>query len=186
MSQWSLSREVRIACENLPADAFETNAIDMQLLSQVDDQILKDIAVSAAGHRMRIRNAIAKLAPAPIAEVNLSATTRRHETTAASAERRQLTVIFCDLVGSTAPSRRALAASAPRAISTRCSVQPRWSTTRCSALQRPDTISSIHLKPFGDNREVAVSPRMVRRRIAVVENRQIPPARATLVTPSGG
>ena len=42
------------------ADAFETNAIDMELLKQVDDQILKDIGVSAAGHRMRIRNAIAK------------------------------------------------------------------------------------------------------------------------------
>ena len=43
------------------ADAFETNAIDMELLRQVDDQILKDIGVSAAGHRMRIRNAVAKL-----------------------------------------------------------------------------------------------------------------------------
>jgi hypothetical protein len=32
------------------AEAFDTNAI-----RQVDDQILKDIGVSAAGHRMRIR-----------------------------------------------------------------------------------------------------------------------------------
>ena len=54
------------------ADAFETNEIGMDLLGQVDDQILKDIGVSAAGHRMRIRDAIAKLAPAPTAEVNLS------------------------------------------------------------------------------------------------------------------
>ena len=46
------------------ADAFEANAIDMELVRQVDDQILKDIGVSAAGHRMRIRNAIAKLAGA--------------------------------------------------------------------------------------------------------------------------
>jgi class 3 adenylate cyclase/tetratricopeptide (TPR) repeat protein len=88
------------------ADAFETNAIDMELLRQVDDQILKDIGVSAAGHRLRIRNAIAKLATAPVAEVNLSLTTPKHETTAASAERRQLTVMFCDLVGSTALSTR--------------------------------------------------------------------------------
>ena len=29
------------------------------LLSQVDDQLLKDIGVSSAGHRLRIRNAIA-------------------------------------------------------------------------------------------------------------------------------
>jgi class 3 adenylate cyclase/predicted ATPase len=85
-------------------DAFEANEIDMDLLGQVDDQILKDIGVSAAGHRLRIRNAIAKLAAAPAAEVNVSTITPKHETPAASAERRQLTVMFCDLVGSTALS----------------------------------------------------------------------------------
>ena len=88
------------------ADAFETNDIDMDLLRQVDDQMLKDIGVASAGHRLRIRNAIAKLAPVPTAEVNLSVTAPTHETTAASAERRQLTVMFCDLVGSTALSAR--------------------------------------------------------------------------------
>jgi class 3 adenylate cyclase len=88
------------------ADAFEANAIDMGLLGQVDDQILKDIGVSAAGHRMRIRNAIAKRATAPVAQVNLSHIAPKHETTATSAERRQLTVMFCDLVGSTALSAR--------------------------------------------------------------------------------
>ena len=88
------------------ADAFETNAIDMELLRQVDDQILKDIGVSAAGHRMRIRNAIAKLAPTPVTDANLRATVPKHETTTPSAERRQLPVMFCDLVGSTALSAR--------------------------------------------------------------------------------
>ena len=39
-------------------DAFEANKIDMDLLGQVDDHILKDIGVSAAGDRLRIRNAI--------------------------------------------------------------------------------------------------------------------------------
>jgi class 3 adenylate cyclase/tetratricopeptide (TPR) repeat protein len=87
-------------------DAFEANKIDMDLLGQVDDQILKDIGVSAAGDRLRIRNAIAKLAAAPVAEANLSATAPAHETTTPSAERRQLTVMFCDLVGSTALSAR--------------------------------------------------------------------------------
>jgi hypothetical protein len=33
----------------------------LTLLGQVDDQLLKDIGVSSAGHRLRIRNAIAKL-----------------------------------------------------------------------------------------------------------------------------
>jgi hypothetical protein len=87
-------------------DAFESNKIDMDLLGQLDDQILKDIGVSAAGDRLRIWNAIAKLAPAPVAQVNLSATAPAQETTTPSAERRQLTVMFCDLVGSTALSSR--------------------------------------------------------------------------------
>jgi class 3 adenylate cyclase/tetratricopeptide (TPR) repeat protein len=88
------------------ANAFEANEIGVDLLGQVDDQMLKDIGISIGGHRLRIRNAIAKLAPAPVAEVNLRATTATHEPVAASAERRQLTVMFCDLVGSTALSAK--------------------------------------------------------------------------------
>ena len=45
------------------ADAFEVNDIEFDLLGQLDDQMLKDIGVSSAGHRLRIRNAIAKLGP---------------------------------------------------------------------------------------------------------------------------
>jgi class 3 adenylate cyclase len=88
------------------ADAFEANDIDMDLLRQIDDQALRDLGMTSAGHRLRIRNGIAKLATAPVAEVNLSPTTPKHETTAASAERRQLTVMFCDLVGSTVLASR--------------------------------------------------------------------------------
>jgi class 3 adenylate cyclase len=47
-----------------------------------------------------------KLTSAPAAEANLSPTTPKHATTAVSEERRQLTVMFCDLVGSTALSAR--------------------------------------------------------------------------------
>jgi hypothetical protein len=67
------------------ADAFETNDIDMDLLRQIDDQALRDLVMTSA--RLRIRNAIAKLASAPVAELNLSPTTPNHETTAASAAR---------------------------------------------------------------------------------------------------
>jgi len=96
------------------ADAFEANEIGMDLLGQVDDRMLKDIGVSIGGHRLRIRKAIAKfpmsgglkLVASPVAEVNLSPTAPPQETTAASAERRQLTVMFYDLVGSTALSAR--------------------------------------------------------------------------------
>src|SRR5262249_49411139 len=41
-----------------------------------------------------------------VPEANLNATAPAHETTTPSAERRQLTVMFCDLVGSTALSAR--------------------------------------------------------------------------------
>jgi class 3 adenylate cyclase len=85
------------------ADAFETNDIDMDLLKQIDDQMLKDIGVASAGHRLRIRNAIAKLTPRPTAGIDSGSST---PITAASAERRQLTVMFCDLVGSTALSTK--------------------------------------------------------------------------------
>src|SRR5215469_6982233 len=88
------------------ADAFEANDIDMDLLTQVDDQMLKDIGVSSAGHRLRIRNAIAKLIPTCAVEANTSGAVVAPEKPGGSAERRQLTVMFCDLVGSTALSSK--------------------------------------------------------------------------------
>jgi len=101
------------------ADAFHANDLDMDLLRQVDDQILKDIGVSSAGHRLRIRNAIAKLGPeathgkegaatgATIANVEVrqpTLSTAADATPVSAAaevagERRYLTVMFCDLVG---------------------------------------------------------------------------------------
>ena len=85
------------------ADAFEANDLDSDLLGQVDDQVLKDIGVSSAGHRLRIRNAIAKLGTRVKNESTHAPLTAAGET---SAERRQVTVMFSDLVGSTALSAR--------------------------------------------------------------------------------
>src|ERR1051325_9528405 len=86
------------------ADAFVDNAIDWEVLPslQVDD--LKEVGVLAVGHRRKLLNAIAALpqsdatphSPPPEAAPTL--------TVRQSAERRQLTVMFCDLVGSTALS----------------------------------------------------------------------------------
>ena len=88
------------------ADAFEANDVEMDLLNGVDDQMLKDIGVTSAGHRLRIRNAIAKLAPTSDVEANTNSAVAAPDVAAASGERRQLTVMFCDLVGSTALSER--------------------------------------------------------------------------------
>jgi hypothetical protein len=88
------------------ADAVEANDIDLDLLTHVDDQTLKDIGVSSAGHRLRIRNAITKLsAVVPLAK-NENVLGAAREAATASAERRQVTVMFSDLVGSTATSWR--------------------------------------------------------------------------------
>ena len=48
------------------ADAFEANDIDRDLLIRLDDQLLKDIGVASAGHRLRLSDAIAKSAPLPL------------------------------------------------------------------------------------------------------------------------
>jgi hypothetical protein len=89
------------------ADAFEANDIDIDLLGQVDDQMLKDIGVSSAGHRLRIRNAIAKLSPAsPLAKNENTTSAATEPKTQDTAECRQVTVMFSDLVGSTALSAR--------------------------------------------------------------------------------
>jgi class 3 adenylate cyclase len=87
------------------AEAFEANDIEADLLGQVEDQTLKDIGVSSAGHRLRIRNAIAKLSPAVPVATNERAFAPAMEPQARdTAERRQVTVMFSDLVGSTALS----------------------------------------------------------------------------------
>jgi class 3 adenylate cyclase len=82
---------------------FRDNKIDADLLPRLTDAVLKDIGVSAAGDRLRLLDAIAALAgtkpssDAP-ASPSKSAPTKGPEV---SAERRPITVMFCDLVGST-------------------------------------------------------------------------------------
>ena len=90
------------------AQRFAENDINFAILSDLTDQDLKEIGVSSLGHRRLLLRAIAEL---NIAE---KGTTRPDAATPASltppqtdaAERRQVTVMFCDLVGSTALSAR--------------------------------------------------------------------------------
>ena len=77
--------------------AFRTNEIDARVLPSLTPEDLKDLGVTLIGHRRRLLDAIAALGAAPPA-VDVAAP--------ADAERRQLTVMFCDLVGSTALSSR--------------------------------------------------------------------------------
>src|SRR5690242_8030037 len=83
------------------AEQFAENRIDLSVLPDLTDQHLKDLGI-ALGDRLKILRAIRELA-GPAAFVS-----RPPATTAPvpqdTAERRQLTVMFCDLVGSTALS----------------------------------------------------------------------------------
>ncbi len=82
--------------------AFGANEIDARVLPSLTAEDLKDLGVSLVGHRRRLLDAIAALRTEPSASPP-EAVERRAE---AQAERRQLTVMFCDLVGSTALSAR--------------------------------------------------------------------------------
>jgi class 3 adenylate cyclase/tetratricopeptide (TPR) repeat protein len=87
------------------AQAFADNDIDFSVLRHLTDQHLKDLGVSL-GHRLKMLQAIRDLGEASAAATAPSAPTPTEPTRQDSAERRQLTVMFCDLVGSTALSAR--------------------------------------------------------------------------------
>src|ERR1051326_6121604 len=79
---------------------FRDNEIDWEVLPKLTSEDLKEIGVAGIGHRRKLRDAIAGLGAAvPAAPVTAEA---RRASAYADAERRQLTVMFCDLVGSTA------------------------------------------------------------------------------------
>jgi class 3 adenylate cyclase len=78
--------------------AFRANEIDGKLLPSLTVEDLKDLGVSLVGHRRRLLDAIAAL--------DTEAPTSPIVPAPAAAERRQLTVVFCDLVGSTALASR--------------------------------------------------------------------------------
>jgi class 3 adenylate cyclase len=83
------------------AQRFAENAIDLSVVRDLTEQDLKDLGV-LLGHRRKMLRAIAELGGAAVAPVEAAtAPVPRDE-----AERRHLTVMFCDLVGSTALSAR--------------------------------------------------------------------------------
>ena len=84
--------------------AFCDNEIDWEVLPKLTSEDLKEIGVAAVGHRRKLLDAIAALgAMVPNAAVMAAPSDVPAPT---DAERRQLTVMFCDLVGSTALSTR--------------------------------------------------------------------------------
>ncbi len=83
--------------------AFRESEIDAEVLPDLTDQHLKDLGVPL-GHRLKLLRAIRELAVDEPPTDRSSAPPEPKSQN--SAERRQLTVMFCDLVGSTALSAR--------------------------------------------------------------------------------
>src|SRR5215468_2644448 len=84
------------------AERFAENGIDVSVLCHLTDQDLKDIGV-LLGHRRKMLAAIAELDRAVPTEPQPAWSEAKPED---GAERRQLTVLFCDLVGSTVLASR--------------------------------------------------------------------------------
>src|SRR5271169_4612873 len=88
------------------AQRFAENDIDFAILGDLTDQDLEKIGVMSLGHRRKLLRAIAeqnggdKGSPKPAVAAALAPRPQD------AAERRQVTVMFSDLVGSTALSAR--------------------------------------------------------------------------------
>lgn len=93
------------------AQAFADNDIDAALLLQLTGDDLREMGIASVGHRRRLLDAAARLrapppsVPAPQPPLVPSAA-ESEPRAAPSLQRRQITVMFCDLVGSTALSTR--------------------------------------------------------------------------------
>ena len=88
------------------SEMFRANDIDGELLGRLTNDDLKDISIASFGHRKKLLEAIAELAGAvPVSPQPALVESK----TPVTAERRQVTVMFSDLVGSRNPleSRRA-------------------------------------------------------------------------------
>src|SRR5215472_16845105 len=93
------------------AQLFRDNDIDGEILVGMNAEDLKELGISSFGHRRRLLNAITALGGAPATrDVAQSAPSVTSVPVSPppidAAERRQLTVMFCDLVGSTPLSTR--------------------------------------------------------------------------------
>ena len=89
------------------ADTLDANEIGVDLLPRLTDEALEKLGVAVMGHRIRLLDAIA-IHTDPVSEPaeDMAPVVTQVEAAGRQAERRQITVMFCDLVGSTALSER--------------------------------------------------------------------------------
>lgn len=91
-------------------DVFVDNDIDARIIADLTEADLKELGVKSLGHRKLLLKAIATLQTDAAVPASLSAAVsvdvQTSATASADAEHRQLTVMFCDLVGSTELTQR--------------------------------------------------------------------------------
>jgi class 3 adenylate cyclase/predicted ATPase len=80
--------------------AFRENSVTAEVLPDLTAEDLKELGVAAVGHRRRLLAAIAALRDDTISLQSARSSDDRHASISAG-ERRQITVLFCDIVGST-------------------------------------------------------------------------------------
>jgi class 3 adenylate cyclase len=85
--------------------AFRENDVGADLLHQLTAEDLKELGVAAVGHRRRLLAAIAGLRGDAPVQPSAAPAGKGHPS-ASAAERRHITVLFCDIVGSTPLSAR--------------------------------------------------------------------------------
>lgn len=89
------------------ARVFIENDVDVDLLPELGQGDLEKMGVASLGHRKRILKAVREMSGDPSRATNATpAPTEQSGHQVREAERRQLTVMFCDMVGSTALSQR--------------------------------------------------------------------------------
>jgi class 3 adenylate cyclase len=103
-----MARELRSWLDDLGLgkcfETFVANDVDFDLLPELNDGDLERLGISF-GHRKRLLRAIAELKVAP-QSLNVGPAPELAKATPSGPERRQLTVMFVDLVGSTALAGR--------------------------------------------------------------------------------
>jgi len=87
------------------ADLFVRNGVDREILPSLDEEDLERMGI-ALGHRKRLVKAIAEHRAALAQAPRLGGGTQMSTAAQVRAERRHLTVLFCDVVGSTALATR--------------------------------------------------------------------------------
>jgi class 3 adenylate cyclase/predicted ATPase len=88
------------------AAAFRENDVDAKLLPNLTADDLKDLGITSVGHRRQLLEAIATLRPNGAPALPSAAPREEAGPPETTAERRPLSVMFCDLIGSTALSAR--------------------------------------------------------------------------------